>query len=194
MLAQSSATNHTASQGSLDNFSYSSLRSDARQHTISCRYLCSYPQKYGTLARSSVSQVKLHRVSAENRVIVPAKPTHSVPAISKNVWCKGSPTCNCGGPHILQFFCPPCATSAQTVLGGRTAVCGPLVGPDQSMGPGGLATPEAGCARTSSNRAAFFAPRTACVRRLIGVAPWGARSSSLPGYISGSAPRAVSCS
>ena len=35
------------------------------------------------------------------------------------------------------------------------------------------------CARTSSNRAAVCA----CMRRIIGVAPWGARSSSLPGYL-----------
>ena len=44
------------------------------------------------------------------------------------------------------------------------------------------------CARMSPNRAAV----SACIRRATGVAPWGARSSSLPGYRFGSAPRVPS--
>ena len=45
------------------------------------------------------------------------------------------------------------------------------------------------CARTSSNRAAVCA----CMRRIIGVAPWGARVAPVSLGIFGSAPRAVSC-
>eukprot|EP00964_Phaeocystis_antarctica_P097821 scaffold63894_cov59-Phaeocystis_antarctica.AAC.2 len=54
---------------------------------------------------------------------------------------------------------------------------GPIRGPDGC--PRVPAPVKVTCARTSSNRAAVCA----CMRRAIGVAPWGARSSSFSGYL-----------